>query len=246
MPSRKLRINATMDRALKEDREELEAFFKKRSAYPDSQGADMDTAFKRAHKAVYGLCIWPDEFAHSPIHQRVFLEELRSDILQSIHMALIGFKKPVALLLRSAIEDLLRHVYYYDHPIEFERLERTPSCYEKINDLWQYVKKHPRLEKLLDESNSIELLEDDYAVFSRFVHSSSTSHMNLTKSLSKIEFDQEFFKEFANKVSVLAGNIHFILFAFYRKALDSFNPPWKSFLLDMIPKSHRRLLWKDR
>lgn len=242
MPNRRLRITATLDRTLEEDRKEIKAFFKKRSVYPDSQEADMDIAFKRAHKAVYGLCIWSHEFARSPIHQRVFLEELRSDILQSIHMALIGFKKPVALLLRSAIEDLLRHVYYYDHQIEFEKLERKPSSYVKINDLWQYAKKHPRLEKLFEKSKSIDLLENDYAVFSRFVHSSSTSHMNLTKSLSEIGFYEEFFKDYTEKVSVLAGNTHFVLFAFYEKALESFNPPWKSFLLDMIPKLYRGLL----
>lgn len=121
----------------------------------------------------------------------------------------------------------------------------TPRDYVKIDDLWQYAKKHPRLEKLFEKSKSVDLLENDYAVFSRFVHSTSTSHMNLTKSLSEIGFDGEFFKKYVEKVSDLAGNIHFILFAFYQKALDSFSPPWKSFLLDMIPKTHRRLLWKD-
>lgn len=245
MVGRRLRINATMNRALVEDRKELEAFFKEHSVYPDSQVAYIAAAFKRAHKAVYGLCLWSHEFVQSPIHQRVFLEELRSDILQSIQMALIGFKKPVALLLRSAIEDLLRHIYYYDHQIEFEKLEKKPSSYVKIDDLWQYAKKHPRLEKLFEKSKSVDLLENYYAVFSRFVHSTSTSHMNLTKSLSEIGFDGEFFKEYVEKVSDLAANIHFILFAFYQKALDSFSPPWKSFLLDMIPKTHRRLLWKD-
>lgn len=242
MPNRRSRINTTINRALEEDRNELEAFFKKRSAFPDTQGSDMIIAFKRAHKAVYGLCIWSHEFAHSPIHQRVFLDELRSDALQSIHMALIGFKKPVALLLRSVTEDLLRHVYYYDHQIEFEKLEKKPSSYVKTSDLWQYIKKHPRLEKLFEKSKSIDLLENYHAIFSRFVHSSSTTHMNLTKSLSEIGFEKEFFKDYVEKVSALAGTIHFVLFAFYEKALDSFNPPWKNFLIDMIYKPYRKFL----
>jgi len=245
MPNERLRISATINRAQEEDRKELETFFKDHSVYPISQGSELDAAFKRAHKAVYGLCIWPQEFAKSPIHQRVFLEELRSDVLQSIQMALVGFRKPVALLLRSAIEDILRHLYYFDHHIEFEKLELSSSCYEKIGDLWQYAKKHPRLAKVFAESNAIELLENEYAVFSRFVHSSSTDYMNLTKSLSEIGFEMDFFKEYANKVSALAGNIHFVLFAFYEKALVRFNPPWKSFLLDIIPETCLKSLLKN-
>jgi len=66
--------------------------------------------------------------------------------------------------------------------------------------------------------------------------------MNLTKSLSEIGFDIEFFKEYAKKILILAGITHFVLFAFYQKTLECFNPPWKNFLLEMIPKSYRRLL----
>jgi len=238
-------IDITINRALKQDREELEAFFKERSICSNSQIAEIGATFKRAHKVIYGLCVWSNEFVRSPIHQRVFLEELRSDVLQSIHMSLIGFKKPVALLLRSAIEDLLRHIYYYDHPIEFEKLEKKPSSYTRMNQLWKYAKEHPRLEELFAESKAIELLENEYAVFSRSVHSSSASHMNLTKSLSEIGFDQGFFEGYGRKVSVLARNINFVLFAFYQKTLESFNPPWERFLLDMISEGYRRLLSKE-
>lgn len=241
----KLRTYRTILNALEEDRKELRAFFEKGVAHRASKIAEVEVAFKRAHKSVYSLCLWSHEFSSAPIHQKVFLDELRSDILQSFPMALLGFKKPAALLLRSAIEDLLRHIYYFDHEIEFERLEKSPSSYERMNDLWQYAKKHPRLEKLFEKSKAIDLLENNYAVFSRFVHSTSICHMNLTKSLSEIGFDAEFFEDFGKKVLNLARNIHFVLFSFYRKSLVSFNPAWESFLLDILLKRHKELLLKD-
>ena len=238
----RLRTYRSIKKALEEDRKELEAFFEKSGVYPTSQIAEIEIAFKRAHKAVYSLCLWSHEFSDFPIHQKVFLEELRSDVLQSFPMALLGFKKPVALLLRSAIEDLLRHIYYFDHKIEFEKLEKKPSSYELMNDLWQYARKHPRLEKIFEKSNVIASLENDYAVFSRFVHSTSTFHMNLTKSMSEIGFDVEFFEKYGSNVSTLAKRIHFVLFTFCCKSIEGFNPPWTSFLLDILSKQYRKLL----
>jgi hypothetical protein len=242
VPSQNLRINYTIERALEEDRSKLEAFLRERSAYPVSQGAETDAAFKKAHKAVYGLCIWSHEFSESPIHQRVFLAELRSDALQSIYMALNGFKKPAALLLRSVIEDLLRHLYYYDHQIEFEKLEKTPSSFAKSNVLWQYAKEHPRLENLFEKSRSIDLLENYHAVFSKFVHSTTTTHMNLTKSLDEIGFDKGFFIEYAGNISLLAENAHFVLLVFYQKTTGSFSPEWKSFIVNTISPTLRKLI----
>jgi len=193
---------------------------------------------------VFSFCLWPHEFEKSPLHQRIFLEELRSDVLQSFYMALTGFKKPVALLLRCAIEDALRHIFFYDHQVEFERMERTPSYYVNINELWSYIKKHPRLEELMDSTDSLNFLENYYAIFSRFVHSTTTAHMNLTKTLDQIQFDKEFFEQYSKQIINLAQNLHFILFYFYRKTLGHFDPPWKSFVLSMIPTNYREVIWK--
>lgn len=238
----RLRTHRTIKKALEEDRKELKVFFERSGKYPSARISEIDIAFKRAHKAVFGLCLWSHELSDFPLHQKVFLDELRSDVLQSFPMALLGFRKPVALLLRSAIEDLLRHVYYFDHKIEFEKLEKTPGSYKPMHDLWQYAKKHPRLEKTFKESQAITLLQNDHAIFSKFVHSTSTHHMNLTKSMSEIGFDAKSFEEYGSKVSTLARNIHFVLLAFCRESIDGFNPPWTSFLLDLISKDHRALL----
>jgi hypothetical protein len=66
--------------------------------------------------------------------------------------------------------------------------------------------------------------------------------MNLTKTLSEIEFDMDFFNDYTTKVSLLAKNVHFVLFAFYQKEMAGFNPPWKSFIWDSIPALYRRVL----
>jgi hypothetical protein len=145
-------------------------------------------------------------------------------------------------LLRSTIEDALRHIFYYDHVVEFEKLEQSPSSYETMNELWQYSKTHPRLEKTFERSKAIDFLENKYAVFSKYVHSGDTSHMNLTNSLSKVEFDKQFFEEYSKEVLTLAGYLNFSLFKFYQKTIACFNPPWKNYVISMIKPSLRRLI----
>lgn len=240
MTTPRLRIISTIEKAREEDRKELEDFLKSRAIYPSSPNADFITSFKRAHKAVYSLCFWSNEFVNAPAHQQIFLQELRSDALQSIPLAMSGFKKPVALLLRSTIEDVLRHIYYYDHVVEFQRLEQSPTNHQKVRDLWQYAKDHPKLGDIFENSKSAGYLKNEYSILSGFVHSTGTNNMSLTKCMSEVNFENEYFKDFTDKICKLSASFNFILLEFYQQNLTHFNPQWKNYILYLIPQSLRK------
>jgi len=234
----KIRIENTINKALNEDYEELKNYFISKHLYSEEIDKNVKEYFKKSHKAIYLLGLWSHHFNFETTYRKIFLEEIRSDAIQSLQLSLLNLKRPVSLLIRSIIENLLKHIFYYDHIIEFERSEKEEQYYQSMDNLWSYLKNHPRLD-LYENTDVIGRLQTEYSILSRYVHSKSSKHMSLTTSLEDLSFNDEYFKKYCTQINNISIYVNFILINFYNLYLDTFEPPWKYLILNILSKELR-------
>jgi len=242
--SKTLRLEQTFTREIDKDREELISYFKKINIYPSKTNKSIEKNFNLCHRYIYSLCFWPHYFKEEIIYRKIFLEQLRTDALQSLYLSLLGLKKPTKLLFRSIIEDLLNHIYFYDHKIEFEKLESEYNFYINTNELWEYVDKHPRLNIVIKESDSLNILKIKYKEYSKYIHSQSVNYMDLKRTYEEVNFDVEFFNECKNNIIKIIENVNYILYIFYVINIEHFKPDWISYTIDLIPRHYKNTFSK--
>jgi hypothetical protein len=236
-----MRSDNTFNKYLEQDKEELLAYLKEINLYSDEKQNEIKEDLIEVHKNIYSLCLWITEFDGCPINQKIYLEQIRSDAIQSLYLSLLGFKKPVKLLLRGMIEDILNHVYYYDHKIEYERLETEASYYQDLGILWDYIKKHPRMKIILDQTEVYSMLKQYYSELSKFVHSSTTKHMDKINTIDDVNYDVEFYKEYKKEINNIACCINFILFVFYKVNVE-YKSELYTHILRFMPENHKKAL----
>jgi hypothetical protein len=105
--------------------------------------AELQRLARQIHGHTYSLILWRFRLSGLSTHGKAFIEEIASDALQVLPQILMGYSKTAKLLIRGIIENALRHVYFYDHPIEFERMNREKKWFLTIEQLCEYVKLHP-------------------------------------------------------------------------------------------------------
>lgn len=85
-----------------------------------------------------------------------FISELRSDLLMAMVQGLMFAYRGVGIVLRCALEDLYRHLYYMDHPQEFHALQLGGSEYAmKLNP--QFFRDYLRRTSYLAQFSSVSL-----------------------------------------------------------------------------------------
>src|SRR5439155_355541 len=126
-----------------EDFESVWSYFQARGIVPEQPTTDMRNGARRIHRATYSLILWRFRLKNIPDHGRVFIEEIASDALQVLPQSLMGYGKTTELLIRGIAENCLRHLYFIDHPIEFERMNRERKWFLSIEDLLKYPSTHP-------------------------------------------------------------------------------------------------------
>jgi len=210
-----IRIENTFKKFMKEDYDNLFSFLNENNIYPKEHHEQIKKDLFEVHRYIYSLCLWSNEFETSPINQNIYLIQIRSDAIQSLYLSLIGFKKPVKLLLRGIIEDLLEHLYYYDHKIEYERVETETKYYQDIRDLWEYLKNHPRIKHIVNETEIYGVLRQYYSELSKYVHSSTSKHMDYINTIDNVKFDVDFFKEYKKDIINISCCVNYLLYVFY-------------------------------
>src|ERR1043165_5194810 len=105
------------------------SFLQTRGIVPASPSVAMLDDSKRIHRATYSLILWRFRLRQLPEHSKVFIEEIASDALQILPQALMGYSKTTKLVTRGIVENCLRHIYFADHPVEFERMNREQKWF---------------------------------------------------------------------------------------------------------------------
>ncbi|MHA1410594.1 MAG: hypothetical protein ACTSQY_09880 [Candidatus Odinarchaeia archaeon] len=156
-----------------------------------------------------------------PEHSFYYLEQISSDSIQMYFNMFFGNLRAVRLHQRSLIENLLRYIYYYDHYIEHLILQKEPSEYILIRNLFEYMKKHPKFSDNLDICESIETLSSKYSEISKSVHVSTISDMEIINNLTSLNNPIKNINEEIKNLVIIIKNIIFILCFFHNDVFSS-------------------------
>ncbi len=219
----------------------LDFFTSKGIITSDPEPSIVPTA-KRIHRLTYSLIWWRFRFSRGPQNQKVFLHELASDALQVLPQALMGYQKTTMFLVRGIVEHVIRHVYYSDHPIEFQRINLEKRWYIPIADHFTYLKTHPLYANIEKKFDAVGRLKNLHQELSLFVHGMKISHMEMRPGLRKIKLNQLIFARQADFIRRAAESSNFILAVFHKTGLLKLHPDDQKVVLLTFPPKARRVL----
>ena len=226
---------------LEKDFEDLKEFLIKKRLISENEDKGILTNLKHIHKVCYSFALWDHNLARIPYNGKVFLKEIRSDAIQSIPLLLLGFKKPVSILLRGIIENSLKHIYFIDHPVEFEWLTTKSKYFPTMNDLYDYTISHPSLKSVFEKIDIVDVLKQKYIKSSMLVHSRDVSHMQLVKSLSGIKRDEGFITDYKSDLIDIGNVINLMFGLVHKERFNKFNQFSQEIILNCMNRKTRRI-----
>lgn len=200
----------------------------------------VETNFKKHHKSVYSIALISAKLSNSVKGENklVFLAEIISDLLTATKLSFLGFETPALIVLRRAIENFYNHIYYTDHPVEYEHLNLGKNEYTPIDKLKLYFDTHPTFigsdDTNLKEYN--QSLFNEYQRLCKVVHSKGKDAMNLAKCLKDLTDDFDI-----NDLLKSVINIElFIVYLSYKFHKDlKFTATEKAILTSLVPANKR-------
>jgi hypothetical protein len=227
---------------IESDFKDLKNYLLKKSLVNNVWINENEKTLWKMHRIIYSFIIWDYHLPHDG-SGRIFISELVSDSIQTIVLCLNGYTKSVALLLRGIIENILRYIYYYDHPIEFTWLES--GHFLQIDALINYTKKHPKFNEIPRMLDVLSEIKGQHKTISRYVHAQAVEHMQLTKSIEEINFKHDFFEWYINQLISLGSNVNLILSIFNREEFDNFIKNYQSLIVRRIEANDRKIVWES-
>jgi hypothetical protein len=217
-------------------------FLQARGLIPASPAAGMLSSLRKLHAATHGLILWRFCIRGLRPHAAVFLDEVASDALQIIPQALGGYRKPTVLLIRSAVENVVRHLFFSDHPVEFERANSARKWYPQVSELFDYLARHPIFEPLEPRFDGVKRLRRVYDDLSAEIHGRTVRHMETRRALAEIRFDQAVFEAQVAHVLRAAEATNFLLLSFHQARVRRLPADMRTILLGPISRKGRRVL----
>jgi hypothetical protein len=219
------------------------SFLQARGIVPASPSVTMLDDSKRIHRATYSLILWRFRLRKLPEYSKVFVEEIASDALQILPQALMGYNKTTKLVTRGIVENCLRHIYFADHPVEFERMNREQKWFVTIADLFEYAKVHPVFINTEPKFDALGRLKNLYSDLSAGVHGSKVRDLEMRLALNKIKYDEAAVHAEMLLVERCAESVNFLLAAFNHEKMDRFPLEDRRIILRTMPPRARQV-WR--
>ncbi len=226
------------------DLKEVIAFFKDRHIITSNPSAALTENMRRIHRATYSLILWRFRLKGLREHGKVFVEEIASDALQVLPQILMGYGKTAKLLTRGIIENTLRHIYFSDHPIEFQRMNREGKWYLTMEELLSYAKAHPVFTESEKRFDAINRLSTLYGILSAGVHGRTVRDLEMRLALKRIAYSENAAKEQADLIEKCAAPANFLLAVFHRERMGTFTPEDRRIILLSMP-ARARQVWRE-
>ena len=172
-------------------------------------------------------------------HKRIFLREFASDAIHLMHVLLIGDARGGRFYLRSAVENLWRHVYFKDHPVEYRWLNLDAESYMKIDRLREYCLKTDEIDDRLKES--LGRIASGYKRLSRFVHSSKASSLQLQNSLAGIQLSTNALSDMVKDLRLFGRDLVLLPLVLHAVDIAKLHPGEEKFVIDYLDKPRKRL-----
>jgi hypothetical protein len=229
-----------MSEYLKQDYSRFSKEIKKSAKPLFKIDAAIEANFKKYHKSIYSIALILSKITkeHQEENKVVYFAEILSDFLTITKLSFLGFETPALIVLRRIIENFYNHVYYSDHPVEYEHLNNGKNEYTPIDKLRQYFDTHPKF--LGNEDNNLKEFNSslfrEYQELCKVVHSKGKDSMNLAKSLKDLIEPFEI-----NDLLILSTNIQlFIVYLSYKFHRNlKFTATEKGLITSIIPVSKR-------
>lgn len=208
-----------MSKNLADDYSRFRAEIPKSTSSPFKDLAKFESSLKKQHKSIYciALILTKVESQHTDRNKVDYLAEILSDCLTATKLSFLGFESSSLIVMRRAIENFYNHVFYFDHPIEYEHLNLGRNEYTPIDKLKLYFDTHPIFKDV--EKHPIidynQMLFNEYQQLCKVVHAKGQDSMNLSKNLKdlKQDFDIKPVLELFTRIEVY---IVYLLFRFHR------------------------------
>ena len=232
------------DIGLSNDFDEVLSYFQEKGILPTKLDAQTKDACRKLHRLTFTLILWRFLLKKIPPHGVIFIEEIASDALQIFPQLVMGYSKTVKLLMRGILENTLRHIYFSDHPIEFERMNRESKWYLSNEQLIDYAKFHPAFTVTEPKFNALARLQDVYSNLSAGIHGRAVKDLETRIALQKIKYDHA---SAINDIQLLENCVlasNFLLSIFQQRQVLNFKKVHKSLILRTMPVIARKT-WSE-
>jgi hypothetical protein len=230
--------------SVSDDFSQVLQLLKARGLVPARPSAEMVSTARAIHAGTYSLILWRFRLRGLPDHARVFIEEIASDALQILPQVMSGFNKTTKLLIRGILENILRHIYFSDHPIEFERMNREKKWFMTIEQLCEYAKVHPIFLRTEQKFDAIGQISSLYSQLSAGVHGRTVRDLEMRIALQKIVYEQGVAAEHAESLRKCVEAANFVLGMFHREKVRAFQAEDRRIILHTMP-ARARQVWTD-
>lgn len=193
-----------------------------------------------AHRVAFCLKLWSTENIGLPDYSRLFLIETASDAQANILASSQGLFRATAFLQRAICENIVRHFYFTDHPIEFSRTIIEGKERPTTDTLFSEARKHPMISPFLSNFDAVELLHSHYTELCKYVHASTVSNMELSEFLENFELNETQLVASTNHLLGIHHSSNFLLLVFHRNRTGRFTDETFRFLLQNITKEGRK------
>jgi hypothetical protein len=230
--------------SLAADFENVRAFLQERGILGRTPTALTIDNAKRIHRATHSLILWRFRLGKVLDHGGAFIEEIASDALQILPQVLTGYSKTPKLLMRGILENTLRHIYFSDHPVEFARMNRAEKWYLSMEDLLEYAKAHPDIERAESRFDALCRMKGLYGELSAGIHGRRVSDLEMRVALEKITYDEELAAKQTVLVERCAEASNFLLTVYQRVRFGLFGLEDRRVILRTM-NAGARSTWKE-
>jgi hypothetical protein len=202
----------------------------------------LKSKLKKYHQLTYAIALIEKklEEKYPSEHKFLFVNEIISDLLSNSSIIFIGFYYASQILTRRLIENFYNHIYYFEHPVEYELLNLGRNEYTPIIELKNYFEIHPIIKPIVDlniKKYNDELFQH-YQDLCRTVHTKGEDFMGLAKNLEEIKPEFEIDKHFDNTIKSLMSMLY-LLYKFHYEITFS------NIEKDLISKSFHKNIRKS-
>ena len=220
------------------------AFLTTKGVIPASPSPVLLDHAKKIHRATFSLILWRFRLRGLPDRGKVFVEEIASDALQILPQCLMGYGKTTKLLTRGIIENVLRHLYFSDHPVEFERMNREQKWFITMTELLAYALAHPVFLKTEPRFDAINRISSLYSDLSAGIHGRRVHDLEMRTALRKITYDETAATKDVALIERCAEASNFVLAMYHQTKMRRFQLEDKRIILHtMAPRA--RQVWRD-
>ena len=138
----------------------------------------------------------------------------------------------------------MRHVYFYDHPVEFAIMNAEAKWYISLDELYKYLKMHPDFKRTEQKFDAINRAQTLYDEISAGVHGRRVTALETRAALEKIAYEPGIALVQIELIKRSCEASNFLLAIRNRLNMRNFATEERRVILRTLPKEARKV-WSE-